>query len=201
MFPYWWNQSPRFVATSLMWEITARGGSSWNASKQGQKRKEGNFNTMPHSANTSEHLAITTSPVIASLWKLIAILILFFHWQILTSLRDVWWEMCGRSADQPVPWKLQGGGFSLKRRQHLVGHDVDMLISWYQQLWCLEKWAAAQIRRWAAFLWRSRTEVMAAWFPRRQRIAEEAKSCWDMLSADRNVEGTITVNMFVCLQD
>lgn len=43
---------------------------------------------MPNLTNTKEQLAITTSPVIASLWKLIAILIEFFHWQILTSLRN-----------------------------------------------------------------------------------------------------------------
>lgn len=42
---------------------------------------------MTRSANTLEQRAITASPVIASLWKLIAVLILFFHWQILTSLR------------------------------------------------------------------------------------------------------------------
>lgn len=30
---------------------------------------------MPHSTNTKEQLAISTSPVIASLWKLIAVLI------------------------------------------------------------------------------------------------------------------------------
>lgn len=43
---------------------------------------------MPHSTNTKKQLAITTSPAIASLWKLIAILIEFSHWQILTSFRN-----------------------------------------------------------------------------------------------------------------
>lgn len=90
MFPYWWHLTPWFVATSLMCEIIAQGCSSWNASKQGQNNnndRKYKFNTMPRSANTSEHLIITTSPVIASLWKLIAILILFLHWQMLTNLR------------------------------------------------------------------------------------------------------------------
>lgn len=43
---------------------------------------------MPHSTSTKKQLAITTSPAIASLWKLIAILIEFSHWQILTSFRN-----------------------------------------------------------------------------------------------------------------
>lgn len=46
---------------------------------------------MPHSANIAEQLAITTSPVIASLWKLIAIFVFSFDRtrQEMPLVRDV----------------------------------------------------------------------------------------------------------------